>query len=135
MSLRINLEENMFLTRAAFICGLITLTVLPAHADNAKWGAIAVDKAVAEREPYYGVGGGDTEQDASDAAMGFCKDAGGADCQPVITYELCGALAVSGDGKGGWGQSASKDGAEKQAISACADAKCKVVVSDCNGDY
>ena len=124
----------MVLARAAFVFGLIILAVPAARADDAKWGAIAVDKAVAEREPYYGVGGGDTEQDASDAAMGFCRQAGGADCQAVVTYELCGALAVSGDGKGGWGKSDSKDGAEKQAMTACADGKCRVVVSDCNGN-
>ena len=123
----------MNFTRASFSLAFIALITMPALAESSKWGAIAVDAAVAEREPYYGVGGGDAEQEASDAAMGFCKEAGGAACKIVVTYQQCGALAVSGKGQGGWGQSDSKDGAEKQAMSACkSDVVCRIVASDCN---
>ena len=52
----------MNLTRASFSLAFIALITMPALAESSKWGAIAVDVAVAEREPYYGVGGGDAEQ-------------------------------------------------------------------------
>ncbi len=123
----------MFLARAAFAVAFIAIIASPTLGATPKWGAIAVDAAVAEREPFYGVGGGAAEQEAIDAAMGFCKEAGGAACKSVVTYQQCGALAVSGKGQGGWGQSDSKDGAEKQAMSACkSDVACRIVVSDCN---
>ena len=105
-----------------------------ALADDSKWGVIALDTEKAEREPYYGVGGGDTEQEATDAAMGFCKEAGGVECKPLVSYEQCGALAVTGKGTAGWGKDTTKDLAEAQALKGCDDAEnCKIVVSDCNG--
>ena len=124
----------MFLARVCIATSLFAAVIVPAHADDSKWGAIAVDKAAAELEPYYGVGNAETEKEASDTAVGFCKDVGGTDCQTVITYELCGALAVTGKGTGGWGKSDTKDGAEKQALEGCEDASCKIVVSDCKDD-
>jgi Domain of unknown function (DUF4189) len=126
-------EYHMSITRLSFAV-LFSLIALPmAHADDSKWGALALDTEQAEREPYYGVGGGETEQEAIDAAMGFCKEAGGAVCKNLVSYQQCGALAVTGLGKAGWGKAPTKDEAEKQAISGCADAACKIVVSDCNG--
>ncbi len=106
-----------------------------AFADDSKWGVIALDTEKAEREPYYGVGGGDTEQEANEAAMGFCKEAGGVDCKALVSYEQCGALAVTGKGTAGWGKDTTKDLAEAQALKGCDDAaNCKIVVSDCNGE-
>lgn len=123
----------MTFARVVFGFAFVAISASPSFAETTKWGAIAVDAAVAEREPYYGVGGGGTEQEATDAAIGFCKEAGGAACKSVVTYQQCGALAVSGKGQGGWGTSDTKDGAEAQAMSACkSDVACKIVVSDCN---
>lgn len=122
----------MALKRFTFLCGLLAVTAIPVQAEEYKWGAIALDKAEVTREPYYGVGGGDTDKEANDNAMGFCKEAGGTACEVVITYEKCAALAVSGTGKGGWGTSATKADAEAQSLQGCKDAECKVVVSDCN---
>ncbi|MGL4489727.1 MAG: DUF4189 domain-containing protein [Rhizobiaceae bacterium] len=114
---------------------LLTLAALPsAHADDSKWGVIAIDAEQAEDEPFYGVGGGATEQEATDAALSFCKEAGGVSCKVFVSYEQCGALAVTGDGTVGWGKDTTKELAEAQALKGCEDpAKCKIVVSDCNG--
>ena len=113
---------------------LLTASALPAVAETFKWGAIALDTAVAEKEPAYGVGGGANEKEASDAAVKFCKDAGGAKCTLATTYQKCGAVAVSGAGKAGWGISETKKSAEAQALSGCKDDKCSIAVSDCNDE-
>ncbi len=118
---------------AAISASVLLIAAMPAYADDSKWGAIALDTEKAEHEPYYGVGGADTEQEAVEAAMGFCTEAGGAVCKSLVTYEQCGALAVTGKGVAGWGKAPTKEEAEKQAISGCDDAACKIVVSDCNG--
>ena len=117
---------------AALMLGIAIAT--PASAETYKWGAIAVDTEKAEKAPAWGVGGGDTEQDATDAAMKLCKDEGGAVCKAAVTYEQCGALAVDGKGAAGWGKSPTKGGAEKQAIDGCGADSCSVVTSDCNDE-
>lgn len=121
------------LTKLAAAAAIMTvLFAVPSFAAETKWGALALDTEKAEREPYYGVGGADTEQEAIDAAMGFCKDAGGVACKSMVTYEQCGALAVSGKGSAGWAKAATKADAEANAVKACEDAECKVATSDCN---
>lgn len=122
----------MFSIRMALAAAFVAVAAVSAQAEEYKWGAIALDKAEATREPFYGVGGGDTDSEANDNAMGFCKEAGGTACEVVITYEKCAALAVSGSGKGGWGTSGTKADAEAQSLQGCKEADCKVVVSDCN---
>jgi hypothetical protein len=121
--------------RTTTLALLLTFAALPsAFADDSKWGAIALDTEKAEREPYYGVGGGDTEDEATEGALGFCKEAGGVVCKTLVSYQQCGALAVTGKGTAGWGKDTSKDAAEAQALQGCDDAEnCKIVVSDCNG--
>jgi hypothetical protein len=101
-----------------------------AHADA--WGAIAIDTEKAEKSPYYGVGGGDSEKEAVDNAMKFCGEAGGKVCKAIVSYEQCGALAVSGKGEAGWGKAPTKATAEAQAVAGCQNDACKIVVSDCN---
>ena len=114
---------------------LLTFAATPAaYADDSKWGVIALDTEKAEREPYYGVGGGDTEEEALEAALGFCNEAGGVSCKALVSYEQCGALAVTGKGTAGWGKDTTKKLAEAQALSGCDDAEnCRIVMSDCNG--
>ncbi len=121
--------------RRMTLAAVLAFAAMPsAFADDSKWGAIALDTEKAEHEPFYGVGGADTEQEAIDAAMGFCKEAGGAVCKPLVSYEQCGALAVTGKGTAGWGKDTTKDLAEAQALKGCDDAEnCKIVVADCNG--
>ena len=118
-----------------FAALMLTVAVAtPASAETYKWGAIALDTQKAEKAPAWGVGGGDTENIASDFAVKACKDEGGAVCKAAVTYEQCGALAVDGKGAAGWGKSPTKGGAEKQAIDGCGADDCSVVTSDCNNE-
>ena len=110
------------------------ITGTAAVAEATKWGAIAVDTQKAEKEPAWGTGGADSEQEAIDIAVKFCTDEGGAVCKAIVSYEQCGALAVDGKGEAGWGKSPTKAGAEKQALSACGAGICTVVTSDCNAE-
>lgn len=96
------------------------------------WGAIALDTELAERQPYYGVGGGATEQQATETALKFCKEAGGAMCTVMVAYEACGAIAVSGTEHAGWGKAPTKTQAEAQAVAGCHHDNCQVLASDCN---
>ncbi|WP_196501991.1 DUF4189 domain-containing protein [Aestuariivirga litoralis] len=105
-----------------------------AFADASKWGAIAIDTKKAEKEPYYGIGGDDTEAAASDTAVAQCKEAGGEECKTIVTYEQCGALAVDGKGNAGWGKAPTKKDAESGALNACKEGDCTIAVSDCTSD-
>jgi hypothetical protein len=101
-------------------------------ADDAAWGAFAVDTSdAATKAPYYGVGGGDTEAEASENAMKFCAEEGGAKCTLATTYKQCGALASNG-GSIGWGKAPTQEEAEAQAMAGCGKDDCKIAVSDCN---
>jgi hypothetical protein len=120
----------MYMFRA--LSAAFLLVAAPAFAHAEEWGAIAIDTAKAEKSPYYGVGGGGTEGEAVDNAMKFCGEAGGKMCKALVSYEQCGALAVSGAGDAGWGKAPTKTTAEAQAVAGCQNDACKVVVSDCN---
>ncbi|MGL4395390.1 MAG: DUF4189 domain-containing protein [Hyphomicrobium sp.] len=124
----------MISKRAVAACIFMMTFAASAHAEETKWGALALDTEKAEREPAYGIGGGDTEEEAVANAVNFCKEAEGVACKSVVTYEQCGALAVSGKGHAGWGKAATKKTAEVQALAGCDNDLCKVVVADCNGD-
>jgi uncharacterized protein DUF4189 len=93
-------------------------------------GAIAIDFS-GDREPFYGVGGGDTEDEATANALKFCTEAGGKNCKLAVAFPECGAYAASKKG-GGWGKSTTKLTAEAKAMSGCNDDSCKIIVSDCN---
>ena len=82
----------------------------------------------------FGVGGADTEKEAGDIAVDECTKAGGSKCTLAVTYEQCGALAVSGKGEAGWGKAPTKKDAEAQALEGCKGDSCSVVVSDCNDE-
>jgi hypothetical protein len=97
------------------------------------WGAIAVDLSKPDRAPEYGLGGGQNEADAKEAAIEYCQEAAGkkSDCKVVVAYQQCGAYAASKKG-GGYGINTTKKTAEAKAMSGCDDDSCKLVVSDCN---
>jgi hypothetical protein len=118
--------------RSAAGCLFVALLAMPALAQAESWGAIAIDTEKAEKSPYYGVGGGDTEQEAVVNALKFCREADGKACKSMVTYQACGALAVTGKGDAGWGKGPTKKTAEAQAIAGCQNDLCKIVVSDCN---
>lgn len=117
-----------------FALAMLAAATAPAVADSYKWGALSLDTEKAEKEPFYGVGGADTEKEAGDIAVEECTKAGGVKCTLAVTYEQCGALAVSGKGEAGWGKAPAKKDAEKQALEGCKGDSCSVVVSDCNAE-
>jgi hypothetical protein len=93
------------------------------------WGAISVDTG---DDPAYGVGGGDTKDDAGKNAQKFCASAGGKSCSTVLSYEQCGAYATSATSGVGKGTGATQKAAEAAAISDCKNADCTILTSDCN---
>ena len=124
----------MALKHTALAIFLVMTLAVPAMADSYKWGALSLDTEKAEKEPYYGVGGAATEKEAGDIAVEECTKAGGVKCTLAVTYEQCGALAVSGKGEAGWGKAPTKKDAEAEALSGCKGDSCSVVVSDCNAE-
>jgi hypothetical protein len=102
----------------------------PAAPDIA-WGAIATDATIGETDPYYGIGGGDTQVEAEKNALKFCRKEGAKRCVLRLTYTQCGAYALSEVGSG-TGLGATKREAERLALSACKGRDCEIVASDCN---
>jgi len=119
---------------ALFLASALAPATIARAEDAYKWGAIAIDTKKAEKEPFWGTGGADTEKDASDEAAKNCTDAGGETCQTIVTYQQCGALAVDGKGNAGWGKAPTKKDAETGALSACKDGDCQIAKSDCTTD-
>jgi hypothetical protein len=96
-----------------------------------KWGAIAGDETRGEKDPAYGVGGGDSEKEARKHSLKYCNKAKGENCKVVVTYNTCGAYAVTKK-YSGVGTGSSKAEAETAALEQCGSPKCKIIVSDCN---
>lgn len=116
----------------ALVLATLSFAASLATARAESWGAISVDLEVVERSPYYGIGGGDSEGEATKNSQKFCKEAGGKECKVVVTYNQCGAYASNKRNGGGWGKSETKKTAESMAMAGCNHDTCKVLVSDCN---
>ena len=117
---------------AALAMGTLTFSATTVMADA--WGSISVNfpgEGVSMANPPYGIGGGNTKEEAIKNAQKFCAEGGGKACQTVVNYETCGAYAASAK-KGGFGMAQSKKLAEANAIAACNENACKVIVADCN---
>lgn len=108
---------------------LIGVVPLAAHAGG--WGAISADEVIGEKDPYFGVGGGDIKAEAMKNAQKFCKEAGGKNCEVLVTYQQCGAYAASKK-YSGTGTGATKKVAEQKALAECNNSNCSVAASDCN---
>ena len=107
------------------------LSMMVPVAAHAGWGVIAVDDQVGDKDPAYGVGGGDSKAEASQSAMKFCKEASGKKCDVAVTYEKCGAYASSKK-YSGTGTASTAQEAKKKALNECNNASCKVLIADCN---
>ena len=122
-------------TIVASICvlaGLIALLPLvSARADEKDvFGAIAYSG----KTQQYGIGAGDTKEEAKKNALKFCENA---DCQVLREYKNdCGALAISKDGYYGVGEAKTKDEAKEIAMKFCKEKgkNCELVASDCTSD-
>jgi hypothetical protein len=116
----------------ALAAGVVAASAVVAKDKESAFGAIAIDfTGVGNLEPYYGLGAGATEEEATANALKFCAEAGGKNCKMAVTFPECGAYAASRNG-GGSGKNTTKKTAEAAAISGCNDDSCKIVVSDCN---
>jgi hypothetical protein len=97
------------------------------------FGAIAVDDD-ADTKPGqagYGIGSGDSREEAAAAAIVQCKKSGNDSCKIVVRYDQCGAYASSNAKFGiGWGKSEAT--AKSKAMDDCGNDSCKIVVSDCS---
>lgn len=111
------------------------LSVLPLFAvfvsNSFATGAIAVDDAVGEKEPGYGlVVGFPDKASAKAAALLKCKAMGNEDCKVEVWFENCGAYASSKNHSGiGYGSTLQK--AETKALQECGSENCKIQVSEC----
>ena len=98
-------------------------------ADDDNWGALAID--ITDRDLPWGSGEAETERDAVNNAMRFCRQSGGKACKVVLTFRQCGAYAHSRNATG-TGVGKTKKAAETAALEACKDSRCQIVTSDCN---
>jgi hypothetical protein len=98
-------------------------------AEDDSWGALAVD--ITDRELPWGSGEAETEREAANHAMRFCRQSGGKTCKVVLTFRQCGAYAHARNATG-TGTGKTKKAAETAALAACKDSGCQIVTSDCN---
>ena len=110
---------------------VFAMSMIVPVAAHAGWGVIAVDDQVGEKDPAYGVGGGDSKAEATKNAMKFCKEASGTKCDVAVTYEKCGAYASSRK-YSGTGTASTAQEAKKKALGECNNASCRVLIADCN---
>lgn len=123
---------KLFKAMDSFVIGGRSGTVPAAPvAQDLSWGAIATDATKGETDPYYGIGGGDTQVEAEKNALGYCREAGAKRCVLRLAYTQCGAYALSEIGSG-TGIAATKREAERLALGACKGQGCGIVASDCN---
>lgn len=110
---------------------LLTALVLAFPLSVFALGAIAVDDAQGESEPGYGVVTGmGTKAEATAGALKECRAAGNKNCKVAVWFETCGAYAGSRKYFGiGYGK--TKKAAESAAVNDCANAACKVLISEC----
>lgn len=100
--------------------------------DLESWESIAIDTANHTKNTAFGIGSGDTREEAEKYAQQFCVHTGnGTNCNVVMTYQQCGAFAISEKNQG-TGMGITKKIAEEQALASCRDADCAIVASDCN---
>jgi Domain of unknown function (DUF4189) len=115
----------------SLIALVFAMSMMVPVAAHAAWGVIAVDDQVGEKDPAYGVGGGDSKAEATKNAMKFCKEATGTKCDVAVTYEKCGAYALSRK-YSGTGTASTAQEAKKKALDGCNNASCRVLIADCN---
>lgn len=97
------------------------------------WGAISVDTKTHDTDSAYGVGGGSSKEEAGQNAQKFCAEAGGEKCTIVVSYQQCGAYALSKEHQGvGVGSATTKSASEAMAKGECKDDDCQIIASDCN---
>ena len=115
-------------SRAILVAAGLVLGVAPAFAV----GAIAVSNPGGLRADQigYGVGHGESRDEAQRHAFKKCSRVGNTDCSVAVWYDTCGAYAASRD-RYGYGYGSNERIARSEALSHCANDHCAIVVSDC----
>ena len=100
----------------------------------ATYDSIAVDddESTGGGKAGYGVGEGNSADEAKHEAMKECKSGGNKSCEVAVTYQRCGAYASSKKNSGS-GTGDSEAIARQAALSECGVSACRVVVADCVG--
>jgi hypothetical protein len=118
------------LTRRVFATALI---VLASSGTAFAWGAFAVDDEEGDTADEVGYGwstGYPTRNAAAQAAMNECKGQGNDNCRLVLTFQGCGAYATS-PARYGVGTASNSRAAERNAMQACNNSQCQIVLSQC----
>ena len=128
----ISMKNKSILASICLLAALIVLLPLAGAGADEKtvFGAIAYSM----KTKQYGVGAGDTKEEAKKNAIKFCEKA---DCEVLLEYKNdCGALAVSKDGYYGSGEAKTKDEAKENAMKFCKEKgkDCEVITTDCTAD-
>jgi len=127
------MKNNTIVASISLIAALIALLPNVAATADEKdvFGAIAYSA----KSQQYGIGAGDTKEEAKKNALKFCESS---DCQVLREYKNdCGALAISTkDGYYGVGEAKTKDEAKEIAMKYCKEKgkNCELVASDCTSD-
>ena len=110
---------------------VVALAAFSNHAFAASYDAIAVDDDTDTRggDAGYGVGEGGFPREAEHEAVKNCREHN-SNCKIVLTYEQCGAYASSRQ-HAGTGTGSSERAARSNAMDACGNGGCRIVVSDC----
>lgn len=116
------------------------LLAIASSATFAAWGAIVVvdwQGLEADDVGYAQHYDAPTEAEASSQAMSACRNMQVAEgnkaseCRLVVTFQKCGAYAISKNNFG-VGSASLLSIAEKQALQQCGNKSCKIVISGCN---
>jgi hypothetical protein len=114
------------------VAALLAAGATPAFARTYTWDAIAVDDTRGQRggDAGYGVGQGDTVDDAINGAKRACSNAGNDNCKVMLVYMTCGAYASSRN-KYGIAIAGTERAARASALQNCGSQGCELTVSDC----
>lgn len=125
------MNKTIFTSICLLVALLAFLPLVGVRADEKNiFGAIAYSMKTRQ----YGVGAGDTKDEAKKNAIKFCEKA---DCEVLLEYKNdCGALAVSKDGYYGSGEAQTKEEAKANALKFCKEKgkDCEVITTDCTAD-
>lgn len=98
------------------------------------YGAIAVGLKNGS-EITYGVGSGNTSDEAIEAAVTFCQEDGGKNCAVIdnLSYKdgACGAIAVNNKNRAYYNIRPTRKEAERSALDACIGDDCQILAADC----
>ncbi len=124
--------KKLTILRAFFVAAMMLTG--SAHAFAAHYDSIAVDDdtGTSGGQAGYGVGEGDSAEEAKHEAMKQCRSSGNHSCEVAVTYQRCGAYASSKKNSG-TGTGSSEAAARSEALHECGVSACRVVVSDCVG--